>query len=176
MVLCPGRNIFYDGVMLMPTVPVMELVVRACVVYAAVLLLLRLGGKRQVGQMGVGEFVAILLISNAVQNSMNGGDNSLGGGILLAAVIIALSAAVAYLTFRSKRFEELLQGRPSLLIHDGRIVEQNMKREQLNIRELKVILRRQGIHELHDIKEAVLESDGYVSVIRKSELGRPEAA
>src|SRR5258708_3707801 len=100
--------------MFSPTVPVLELVLRAVVVYIAVLLLLRLGGKRQVGQMGVGEFVAVLLISNAVQNAMTGGDASLGGGVLLAAVIIALSSAVAYLTFRSKRFEELLQGRPSL--------------------------------------------------------------
>src|SRR5437660_648149 len=102
--------------MFWPTLPAMQLVVRAAVVYAAILVLLRMAGKRQVGQMGVAEFVAILLISNAVQNSMTGGDNSLGGGLLLAAVIITLSSAVAYLTYRSKGFEAMLQGRPTLLI------------------------------------------------------------
>src|SRR5579872_3444105 len=76
-------------------------VVRGAVVYVAVLLLLRLGGKRQVGQMGTGEFVAVLLISNAVQNAMNGGDNSITGGLILAVVIVALSYFVTYATFRS---------------------------------------------------------------------------
>ncbi|MBI3553361.1 MAG: DUF421 domain-containing protein [Elusimicrobia bacterium] len=162
--------------LLQPSVPAGQLVIRAVVVYFSILLLLRLAGKRQVGQMGVGEFVAILLISNAVQNAMNGGDNSLGGGLLLAVVLLALSVAVSYLTYRSKGIENLLQGRPTLLIHDGQIISKNLHREQLNAHELRVILRRQGIHDLHEIHEAVLESDGFVSVIKKSELSRQESA
>src|SRR5438128_866941 len=101
------------------TLPPWNLVLRGPVVYITILLLLRLGGKRQVEQMGTGEFVAILLISNAVQNAMNGGDNSLLGGLILAATLILLSAGVSYLMFKSKRWDAIIQGRPRLLIYQG---------------------------------------------------------
>src|SRR5260370_42671342 len=102
-----------------PSFPTWHFLVRGSVVYLSVLLLLRLGGKRQVGQLGTGEFVAILLISNAVQNAMNGGDNSITGGLILAAVLIFLSVGIEFLTFRSKTWERWIQGRPLLLIHQG---------------------------------------------------------
>ncbi|MCE5313933.1 MAG: YetF domain-containing protein [Armatimonadota bacterium] len=149
--------------------PYWQFVVRAAVVYIAIIVLLRLGGKRQVGQMGVAEFVAILLISNAVQNSMNGNDGSITGGLILATVIIILSILVEYATFKSKRWEYIVQGRPTLLVHHGKIIRHNLDRERLNVRELKTILRRQGIHDLDEVAEAILESDGYVSVTKKSE-------
>src|SRR6185436_11934864 len=98
----------------------LNLIVRAVVVYLAVLILLRISGKRQLGQMGATEFVSVLLISNAVQNSMNGGDNSLSGGILLAAVLIILSSAISYLTYRSRVFRSIFEGIPTLLVHHGR--------------------------------------------------------
>lgn len=159
--------------MFWPTVAVKELAARTVVVYLAVLLLLRLGGKRQIGQMGAGEFVAILLISNAVQNAMSGGDNSLGGGLFVAAILIALSCAASYLCYKSRRAESLLQGRPTLLIHEGQLIDRNLQREQLNHRELRTILRRQGVHDFREVHEAVLESDGSVSLIKKSELAAP---
>jgi uncharacterized membrane protein YcaP (DUF421 family) len=149
--------------------PMWHFLLRGSIVYLAVLLLLRLGGKRQVGQMGAGEFVAILLISNAVQNAMNGGDNSVTGGLILASVIIALSFVVAYASYKSETFETLLQGRPRLLIHQGRLLHQNLEKELMNLDELKTILRRQGIHRLEDVQEAVLESNGSVSIVHRSE-------
>src|SRR5471030_764488 len=94
-----------------PSFPLWHFVLRGTVVYLSVILLLRLGGKRQVGQMGVGEFVAILLISNAVQNAMNGGDNSITGGIILATVIVGLSVLIDYLTYRSTTLEAWVEGR-----------------------------------------------------------------
>ena len=96
-----------------------NLALRAVVVFLAVLVLLRLSGKRQLGQMGATEFVAILLISNAVQNSMNGGDNSLIGGLLLATVLVALSALISFLTYRYQSFSRIFEGTPTLLIHKG---------------------------------------------------------
>jgi len=151
--------------------PDWEFVVRAAVVYVGVIVLLRFGGKRQIGQMGVGEFVAILLISNAVQNAMNGGDNSITGGLILATVLIVLSVLVEYATFRSKRIENLVQGNPTLLVHNGRILHRNLQKEMLSIHELAALLRRQGIHHLDEISSAILESDGFVSVTRKSDSG-----
>ena len=93
--------------------PYWQFVLRAAIVYIFILVLIRIGGKREVGQMGAGEFVAILLISNAVQNSMNGGDNSVTGGLIMATVIVLLSTLVAYLTYKSKTFERVIQGTPT---------------------------------------------------------------
>jgi uncharacterized membrane protein YcaP (DUF421 family) len=153
-----------------PSFAYWQFIVRGAVIYLAVLLLLRLGGKRQIGQMGTGEFVAILLISNAVQNAMNGGDNSITGGLILAAVLIGLSVLVDYLTYRSKACEVVLQGRPTLLIHQGKLLHPNLEKELLNVHEVKTMLRRQGIHDLAEVREAVLESGGWISVIKKDEL------
>ena len=153
-----------------PSFPFWLFIIRGAVVYLAVLLLLRIGGKRQIGQMGTGEFVAILLISNAVQNAMNGGDNSITGGLILSTVIILLSVGIAYLTYRSKRWESWIQGRPRLLVHQGVVLQKNMEKELMNTHELMTILRRQGIHNLDEVQEAVLESNGSVSLIKKSEL------
>ena len=151
--------------------PWWHFLLRGAVVYVAVIFLLRLSGKRQVAQMGIAQFVALLLISNAVQNAMNGGDNSLLGGLILAAVIILLSYAFSVLTYNSKDWENFIQGRPTLLIHHGLLLRENMRREMLNLRELRVLLRKQGVHDIHEVEEAVLESDGFISITRKSEIG-----
>ncbi len=157
-----------------PSVPWLQLLFRAAVVYFFVLGLLRLGGKRQIGQMGPAEFVALLLVSNAVQDSMNGGDNSLSGGLLLAAVVIGASALVGWLSFRSKRLSDFLQGRPVLLVYRGEIVARNLESCRLAVRELHALLRHQGLHDLLDIHEAVLETNGSLSVVKTSDL--PPAA
>lgn len=154
------------------SIPCWQFVLRAVIVYIFILVLLRLGGKRQIGQMGAGEFVAILLISNAVQNSMNGGDNSITGGLILALVIIVLSMFIEYITFRSKKLENLIQGTPTLLVHNGKMIMPHLKKERLSPRELRMLLRQQGIYELDDVFSAILESDGYISIIKKSEVNR----
>src|SRR5437764_9241475 len=97
-------------------VPWWELVVRSTVVYVALLVLLRVTGKRQVGQLAPFDLVLLLVLSNSVQNAMNGGDNSLVGGILSAVVLIGLNSCIGYITYRSKKMEELIEGRPQVLI------------------------------------------------------------
>ena len=150
--------------------PWWHLVIRSVVVYVAVLMMLRLSGKRQIGQMGMTQFVALLLISNAVQNSMNGGDNSITGGLISAVVMMLLSYVFSFITYHSKDWENFVQGSPTLLIHHGRLVHANLRRELLSLRELKVLLRKQGCVDMSEVEEAVLESDGFVSIItRKNE-------
>src|SRR5271157_3606603 len=90
-------------------------VVRAVVVYGFLLVLLRFTGKRQVGQLAPFDLVLLLVLSNAVQNSMNGGDNSVTGGLILATTLVGLNWLVGWLTFRSKRLEEITEGRPVIL-------------------------------------------------------------
>lgn len=147
----------------------LNLVVRALIVYLSVLILLRISGKKQIGQMGATEFVAVLLISNAVQNSMNGGDNSLVGGLLLALVLILVSSAIAFMTYKSDLCSRIFEGTPTLLIHKGKVVQKNLSREQMNQSDLKIMLRKQGLHFIDEIETAILEADGTLSVTRTSE-------
>ncbi len=150
--------------------PVANLAVRAAVVYFAILILLRISGKRQIGQMGATEFVSILLISNAVQNSMNGGDNSLIGGLLIAVVLIALTMTISYLNYKSRFCEGIFEGVPRLIIHDGKAIRKALKQEQLTDKEVLVLLRKQGVHHVSEVKNGVLEADGGLSLIRFNDL------
>lgn len=157
------------------SLPVADLAVRGVVVYLAVLLLLRVAGKRQLAQLSPVEFVAILLISNAVQNAMNGGDNSLTGGLLLAGVLVATSWLVTTLAHRSPAAKAALLGSPVLLVHKGRIVEDRLRAERIAPQELRAMLRRQGIQHLSDVHAAVLEADGTLAITHKADLlPRPE--
>src|SRR5450755_200181 len=103
------------------SLPWWEFVLRAIIIYAFLIALLRLTGKRQIGQMAPFDLVLLLVLSNAVQNSMNGGDNSVIGGMISAVTLVGLNWGVGLLTYKSKRAETLIEGRPELLIHDGKL-------------------------------------------------------
>src|SRR2546423_8000560 len=96
-------------------VPWWELIVRSLAVYAFLLVILRISGKRQVGQLAPFDLVLLLVLSNAVQNSMNGGDNSLVGGLISATTLIAFNYAIGFVTFRSKKLEAIIEGRPQVI-------------------------------------------------------------
>ena len=102
-------------------------IVRAAVVYAFLLVILRFTGKRQVGQLAPFDLVLLLILSNAVQNAMNGGDNSITGGLILATTLVALNWVVGWLTYRSKWLEVLIEGQPLILVHDGKINPQALE-------------------------------------------------
>src|SRR5439155_24742126 len=105
-----------------------EFIIRAVVVYLFLLVLLRLTGKRQVGQLAPFDLVLLLVLSNAVQNSMNGGDNSITGGMILTCTLIGLHWIVAWVTYHNKTIEGLIEGRPVLLIHNGHIDRKAVQR------------------------------------------------
>jgi uncharacterized membrane protein YcaP (DUF421 family) len=142
-----------------------EFVVRAVVVYGFLLVLLRLSGKRQIGQMAPFDLVLLLVLSNAVQNSMNGGDNSITGGLIIASTLVALNSIVSWLTYRSHRLEALIEGRPIILIHDGKVDHVSMKQAKMTTHELEAALRAAGCAGPTDVRFAVLENTGKVSVI-----------
>jgi len=142
-----------------------EFVVRAVVVYLFLLALLRITGKRQVGQLAPFDLVLLLVLSNAVQNSMNGGDNSITGGMILAATLVGINSGVGWLTFRSKSFEGLIEGRPIILVHDGKIDHQALSQVQMTTHELDASLRAAGCAGPTEVRFAVLENTGKVSVI-----------
>ncbi len=154
--------------MWMPELPVVEKILRPAVVYFFLLLGLRLTGKRQLGQMSSFDLVVLLMISNVLQNAMIGADNSVLGGCIGAATILTLNYAVNRLAFSNKRMERWLEGAPTLLIHNGRVLEQNLRRELLTRDELMAALRRQGILAIEDVRVALLEETGAITAVRKA--------
>jgi uncharacterized membrane protein YcaP (DUF421 family) len=147
------------------SVPVWELVVRSVIVYVFLLVLLRITGKRQVGQLAPFDLVLLLVLSNAVQNSMNGGDNSLVGGLVSAFTLVFLNGAIGLLTFRSKKLEALIEGRPQLLIHNGTLYDQVLHDAKLTRHELNSALRQAGCDSVDEVRLAVLENNGSISVV-----------
>ena len=157
--------------MLNLAVPWWELILRSAIVYAALLLILRVTGKRQVGQLAPFDLVLLLVLSNAVQNSMNGGDNSLIGGLISACTLIALNYAVGEAAFRSKRLEAIIEGRPVIVVHNGRVFEDVLAHVQLTHHELLSALRQSGCACIDDVQSAILENNGAISVIRRNRGG-----
>jgi uncharacterized membrane protein YcaP (DUF421 family) len=141
-----------------------EFVVRAMLVYVFMIVILRITGKRQVGQLAPFDLVLLLVLSNAVQNSMNGGDNSVVGGMISALTLVGMNWIVGYATFRSKWIERLIEGRPQVIIRDGHINRDVMRSALLTHHELEAALRRSGCAEVCDVAFAVLETNGQISV------------
>ena len=127
------------------SIPWWEFLLRGVVVYTFLILLLRLTGKRQVGQLAPFHLVLLLVLSNAVQNSMNAGDNSLVGGLISAATLVLVNWLIGYATYRNKKLEALIEGRPLILIHHGRLYEDAMSRAQLTHHELNAAIRQAGV-------------------------------
>ena len=152
---------------LIPDIPLVEKVVRSVAVYLFLLVAFRVAGKRQLGQMTAFDLVVLLIISNVVQNAVIGNDNSLGGGLFGATVILLLNGLVAWFTFRYKRVERLVEHVPTVLVKHGRIIRENLRRERLSLPEFRSALRREGIVSLEDVRYVILEEDGHLSVIRK---------
>ena len=155
-------------------VPWWELVVRSLLVYTFLLVLLRLTGKRQVGQLAPFDLVLLLVLSNAVQNSMNGGDNSLIGGLISALTLVGINLAVGGMTWRNKQLEGLIEGRPQVLIHNGKLHQEIMTAARLTHHELHAALRQGGCACVDDVHIAVLENNGSISVVpRRDETPVP---
>ena len=160
---------------LVPDAPLWSLVLRGVVVYIFLVGALRLSGRRELGQMTSFDLVLLLLVSNAVQNSLNAGDNSLGGGLVSAATLFLLNHAVGYAAWRWRWFDRLVQGRPLRLVTDGRVHEAALRSEMLTMAELRSALRKQGIAHIGDCRRVILEPDGTLTAVRTGVEPRPPA-
>jgi len=152
-----------------------ELILRVVIVYTFLLVLLRLSGKRQVGQLAPFDLVLLLVLSNSVQNAMNGGDNSVLAGLISAGALVCLNYSVGLATYRSKKLEALVEGRPEVLIHNGKVFSDVMRREKLTQHELNAALRAAGCACVEEVHFAILENNGVISVQRKKESSRDVA-
>lgn len=148
--------------------PWWEFVLRGLLVYGFLLVMLRLTGKRQVGQLAPFDLVLLLVLSNAVQNSMNAGDNTVAAGYILVATLLAANGLMAWLTSRSKRAETLLEGRPQILVHNGEPDEAMLASERITRHELMAAVRQAGLSDVADVRVAILETNGRINVIAKA--------
>jgi len=148
----------------------LEIAARTAVIYMIVLIGVRLSGKREVGQMTPFDLTALLLLSNSVQNAMTGPDTSLVGGIVAAATLLLMNLGVAEYAGVNRRFRKLVQGTPSLLIHNGEILTVHMAKEHVTIDELDRALREHGIASAKDVSIGVLEVDGSMSFLKFDDI------
>ncbi len=155
MILTP---LFTD--LLVPGVSVVEKVVRSVIVYAFLIILLRIAGKRTLGQLTSFDLVVLLLLSNTVQNAIIGNDNSLLGGLLGATVLIIVNYGVVRLLYNHRKAERAIEGSTSILVHHGKFMDDNMKRQLITRAELESAARRQGISRIADVRVARLETGG----------------
>jgi uncharacterized membrane protein YcaP (DUF421 family) len=147
------------------SIPIWEFIIRGVVVYIFLLVLLRLTGKRQVGQLATFDLVLLLILSNAVQNSMNGGDNSLVGGLISAVTLVVLNHLVGIATSSSRMIEILVEGRPQVLVHNGKIYGNVLRRSQLTRNELDAAIRSAGCTGVADVHVAIMENSGSITVL-----------
>jgi uncharacterized membrane protein YcaP (DUF421 family) len=157
----------------MPDIPVWEKIVRSVVIYLFLLIAFRFTGKRQVGQLTPFDLVVLLIISNVVQNAVIGNDNSLGGGILGAVVILTLNYGLVVFTSRSKSLRRVMTGEPTLLVHNGKVFQDRMTREHIAMEDLQAAFRKNGVVDIEKVRYAILEESGQISVILKTPAAGP---
>ena len=151
--------------------PWWQFVLRGVTIYLLVMLLVRVSGKRALGQFTPFDLTLLILIGNAVQNGINGGDNSLTGAAIMATTLVALNYAVAFLTSRSRAAEKVVEGVPVVLARDGRLFAQVLRRELISEADFREALRMHNLDDVEDVALALLETNGSISVVPKDRGG-----
>jgi uncharacterized membrane protein YcaP (DUF421 family) len=146
----------------------MDIVIRAAIVFFLILLLTRVVGKRELSSMEPFDLILLVVIGDLVQQGVTQQDNSLTGAALAVATIALLTVFVSLLSVRSRRMRRVFEGAPIVLVSDGEIIEQNLRRERLTVEELAAEARLQQVASLDDVRFAVLETGGKISIIPKS--------
>jgi uncharacterized membrane protein YcaP (DUF421 family) len=149
---------------LLPSIPWWELVLRAVAIYIALLLALRLSGKREVGQFTLYDLVFILLVANALQPAITGPDTSVLGGLILIVALVGLNFLVGKLD-NLPRFHRIFTPAPAVIVKDGKYLRDVMRREGVDEEEVEMAMREHGVIDLKEVQLAVLEPDGSISVV-----------
>lgn len=148
-----------------PGVSILEKVIRPILVYAFLVVALRIGGRRELAQLNSFDLVVLLTISNTVQNAIIGNDNSLLGGLVGAATLVLVNAAVVRYLYGHPTLERRLEGGPVWLVRDGRVITENLRRELITEDELLAAIRRQGVGSVAECDQVILEASGTITVI-----------
>ena len=144
-----------------------ELPVRAAVIYIALLIMVRLSGRRTVGQFTPFDLLVVMLLSESVSSGLNGGEDSVTGGLLAAATLVALNLVIAYATSRSAKMQSLVEGRAVLIGRKGEIFHDILKQHRIPVSDVEQSLREADCAQA-DMKYACLESDGKISILKEA--------
>lgn len=147
--------------------PILEKILRPVIVYLFLVIALRLAGKRELAQLNPFDLVVLISLSNTVQNAMIGDDNSVTGGLIGAASLIGINFLLVRFLYDHPKIDALAEGSPDLLIENGKVNTQLMKKEMITTGELEAVAHRQGFRSLDEVDRAVLEPGGAISMIAK---------
>ena len=145
--------------------PYFDIIIRSASVYLFMLIALRIFGKKELSQLNTADVILILLISNSVQNAMVGSNISLLGGLAAASVLFVINFALKKLMYKSKWFSDFMQEKPEILIHEGKIDFKALSKLNITSDELQEAMREHGVEHFADVKLAMLEIDGNISII-----------
>lgn len=149
------------------SLPWWEFIARAAIVYAVLLVLVRISGKRTVGEFTPFDLLVVMLLAESTQGALVGGDESVAGSLIVAATLIAMNYAVGFASARSKAVDRVVEGEPVVLLRNGRVLTDALKRNNVPLSDLDESLRKQGITEHSKVEIAMLETNGDITVIRK---------
>jgi len=147
--------------------PLMEKILRPVFVYAFLVIGLRLSGKRELVQLNPFDLVVLLTLSNTVQNAIIGDDNSVSGGIIGATSLLVLNYLVVRFLYDHRKLDQMVEGRPDILMKGGQLIKRNMKRELITAEQLEAAARKQGFASLSEVEECVLEPGGVLCFVGK---------
>ena len=148
-------------------IPWWHLVIRAALIYVIFFIGLRLFGKRELGQFTAFDLVLVLLVANALQPAMTGPDSSITGGMIIVATLLLFNRGVAMLRNMWPAFDHLIEPPPTVVVQDGNVVKASLEREGLSVDDIQMAVREHGVDKLSDVKVAVLENDGSISVVTR---------
>jgi uncharacterized membrane protein YcaP (DUF421 family) len=154
------------------TEPWWGLVARGAILYFALMIVIRLSGKRTVGEFTPFDLVVVVLLGESAQGGLTGGDESVTGAVILAATLVALNYGIAFASTRSKTIDKLVEGEPEVLLRRGVVNDRALKRNNLPASDLDEAIRRAGLMDRSGVELAVLEADGEISVIPRREPER----
>ena len=145
--------------------PYLDVILRSAAVYFFMIIAIRIFGKKELSQLNTADIILILLISNAVQNAMVGANTSLEGGIVAALILFILNFILKKLMYKSEKFRNLIQQKPEILIHNGIINFKTLAKLEITSYELDEVIREHGVENFKDVKLAMMEIDGNISII-----------
>ncbi len=152
--------------------PWWEFIARGALVYLALLVMVRLSGRRTISQLTPFDLLVVMLLSEAVSNGMSGGDNSVGGGLILAATLIVLNASIGMLSAYSRKMEAVFDGDAVLIGRDGVFFDKVCKRNRIGGSDIEQALRQAGCAR-HEMQCAFLEADGSITIMKRPLAGDP---
>jgi uncharacterized membrane protein YcaP (DUF421 family) len=147
----------------------MDIVIRAAVIFFFIYLLMRMLGRRELGSMEPFDIVLLVVIGDLVQQGVTQSDYSVTGALLAVSTIALLTVLVSWTSFRFRRLRPILAGEPIVLVEDGEVIERNLRRQRLTVEEVESEARIEQISSLKDVRWAILETNGQISFVEKSE-------